>query len=290
MEVAESAAVAAASFVACALLTACQPASVSPLNRSRNVSSLHSVLVGALALQSWLAVEQAGLLRTEAVWTHRAAHLEWPVSITVGYIAFDCASGLVFGTLTPAMWLHHAIVLVCYLQGAVYRLAQPFHALFLVLELSTPFLNLHFQYFNKRRDWTRLANGAALWLTYLCARVFYNGYLTYAVLATSSAGVRGRNPVVWAVQVGMLLLLLGLNISWFAAITRGFVKALTGAEGGKMQPQAAQKPPRGGAGEAGAPAPADPPALAPPSSAGSSSSGAVARGGPGARPRRGKRD
>lgn len=222
--------VAAGAMFVCAAFTALQPSWVGIMSRSRNVSTLHSVVVVALAMRAYFDVAPLLWDPSGAIWTARIPSAELPVAITTGYIAFDVALGLAFpGQLTPGMWAHHAIVLLSYVSGLAMGFSTPYAALFLINEASTIPLNWHYQWCGRQRGCVRTTNGTALWLAYLLCRMVTNTVLTASVVTTSSPAVRSAFPIAWGIQMFVLAVLTVLNANWFYRISRGFFKALTGA-------------------------------------------------------------
>jgi hypothetical protein len=222
--------VAAGTMFVCAAVTAVQPAWVGIMSRSRNVSTLHSAVVVSLAVRAYFDVAPLLWDPSGAIWTARIPSAALPVAITTGYIAYDVALGLAFpGQLDAGMWAHHAIVLLSYVTGLSLGFATPYAALFLVNEASTIPLNWHYQWCGRQRGCVRTTNGTALWLAYLVCRMVANTVLTASVVTTSSPAVRAAFPVAWGIQMFVLAVLTALNANWFYRITRGFVKALTGA-------------------------------------------------------------
>lgn len=220
---ADAALIALASLCACALLAAAQPRGTSLLQRSCNLSTVHSIVVVVLAV---LAYHEAPQLLWDAsgrVWTHTSDAALLPVAITLGYITFDCLLGLLSpGLLKTAMWLHHAVVLASFLSGVAFGFGTTYQALFLVNEASTVPLNLHVAYgdgWKATRPRCRTANGAALWLTYLLCRILANTMLSASVVTTSSAAVREGFPFAWRLSVAVLFTLTALNAMWFYQIT-----------------------------------------------------------------------
>lgn len=226
---ADMAHVAVTTLVLCALGALLHPRWVGVMSRSRNVSTVHAVVVAALAVACLPELVPLLFDRSGAIWTYTSPTVRLPVAVTAGYIAFDTLLGAaVAGQLSVGMWVHHGVVLACYAVGTAHGLAAPYHALFLINEASSPFLNWHFQCAGKRGGCVRAANGSLLWATYLVFRIVANTFLTWSVVTTSSPAVRERFPVAWGVQMAVLLTLTGLNANWFYRITRGFLRAITG--------------------------------------------------------------
>ena len=219
----------AATLFVCATIASLHPSWVSVMNRSRNVSTLHSVVVVTLCAAAYGEVAPILFDPSGAIWTARGEMTTLVVCITTGYILFDSLLGLAFpGQLDAPMWIHHLVVLACFLSGLAYGVGVPFCALFLINEASTIPLNFHFQWCGRQRNWVRTVNGAALWLSYLLCRMVANAFLSASVYTTSAPAVRAAYPVVWALQICVLSTLTVLNCMWFYKISRGFFKAISG--------------------------------------------------------------
>lgn len=227
----EMALTAAMSVFLCASLAVLHPSWVGMMDRSRNISTIHAIVVAGLVIACFREIQPLLFDESGAIWTYSSPSTRLPVSITVGYILFDTMLGFaVPGQLDFAMTVHHAVVLASYFSGIAQSLALPYQALFLINEASSPFLNWHFQFAGKRGGNIRTINGGLLWLAYLMCRIVANTYLTWSVVTTSSASVRAAFPLTWGIQIAVLATLTVLNANWFFRITRGFIRALTGGK------------------------------------------------------------
>ena len=93
-------------------------------------------------------------------------------------------------------------------------------------QASTPFLNAHFALSTYMSPTVKLANGAAMWLSYASFRILFASYLITSVITTSTPPARTAAPVIWGIEVSVLACLCVLNCVWFWKITRGFAKAV----------------------------------------------------------------
>lgn len=70
---------------------------------------------------------------------------------SLGYFLNDLILILQFPSIGGAdMLVHHVIVGIFFTSGLLDRCCTPYHFLFMIEELSTPFLNLRWQYRNAR--------------------------------------------------------------------------------------------------------------------------------------------
>jgi len=284
--------VVAATLFLCALVALLHPAWATAMDRSRNVSTLHSLIVVVWAVAVYREVGPLLFQPSGAVWTHSSSFLRMPIAITIGYIAFDSLLGLAFpNVLDPLMMVHHAVVLAANGLSLYSGCGHAYCVLFLINEASTIPLNFHYQWCGKRGGLPRLLNGAALWVLYLTCRMVANALLIWSIAVTSAPAVRAAFPVTWGVQMAVCATLAVLNVNWFYRITLGFVKAVSSGGGPAKRGAASRRPAAAGSpGEAPAPtqgadAGAGAVAAAPHPGEAAASESEVAQGGP-ARQRR----
>lgn len=224
--------VVAAALFACAAVAAAHPGWATAMDRSRNVSTIHSVVVVVWAVAAYREV--GGLLfdPSGAMWTYSSSFIRMPIAITIGYIAFDSLLGLAFpNLLDPLMMVHHAVVLTSYGASLYSGCGNAYCALFLINEASTVPLNFHYQWCGRAGGLPRLLNGAALWLLYLTCRMLANALFTWSIVVSSAPAVRAAYPLTWGIHMAVLVTLTALNVNWFYRITLGFVKAVASGGG-----------------------------------------------------------
>lgn len=273
--------VAAVTLFACAAIAVLHPGWATAMDRSRNVSTVHSVIVVFWAVACYREVSALLFEPSGAAWLHSSVLIRMPIAITIGYIAFDSLLGLAFpNLLDPLMMVHHAVVLTSYCTSLYSGCGNVYCALFLINEASTVPLNFHYQFCGRAGGLPRLLNGAALWLLYLTCRMLANAFFTWSIFVTSAPAVRAAYPLTWGLYMAVLATLWALNTNWFYRITLGFVKALStgGGPSKKKQPAAAAAVLDGGA-----PSPAVRPGAASGAGAlGAASASAASSGGDGA--------
>ena len=236
----------AASFLACATVLAALPRRAPLDARVRVVSTVHAVVASYLSARAllelvggrpWASLLQPPSARESARWWFAApgagaGEHGWATAASAvmgGYVAADVAFALVLdpALLDAAMWAHHAIALCSFGSAVAVGFAVPYHALVAGTEVSTPFLNFYHTW--ARAGAARVVNGALLWAAYLVFRVLNIGAVLAHVARTAAApAVRAdaRAAVGLPFYITMLVLVFGLNLTWWWAITKILVRAL----------------------------------------------------------------
>ena len=236
----------AASFLACATVLAALPRRAPLDARVRVVSTVHAVVASYLSWRAllelvggrpWASLLQPPSARESARWWFAApgagaGEHGWATAAAAvmgGYVAADVAFALVLdpALLDAAMWAHHAIALCSFGSAVALGFAVPYHALVAGTEVSTPFLNFYHTW--ARAGAARVVNGALLWAAYLAFRVLNIGaVLAHVARTTAAPAVRAdaRAAVGLPFYITMLVLVFGLNLAWWWAITKILVRAL----------------------------------------------------------------
>lgn len=195
----------------------------------RLVSLTHAPIAVALA---WRC------LRDYECWTCAATLIHahdskgvFALAHTGGYLLHDFVDLLINGRKHkkydggPLVFLHHVAAICSYMIVASYRKCTLLYVIWILCELSTPFLNGIWFFSKMKLKPQRTACGLMLFLSYVPTRI-------YASPATAAALYAARDDVreLPAFLVGFLLAMLAfatvMNYFWFYKISLGIMKAL----------------------------------------------------------------
>ncbi|KAI0039898.1 DUF887-domain-containing protein [Auriscalpium vulgare] len=177
---------------------------------SHTVSMAHALVILPLAL----AQMDSAALEHERVfgWDDSAGAL---FAISSGYFLYDTLASLVY--YEGLGFVLHGVSCLCIYALAFRPFLAYFGARFLLWELSTVFLNIHWFIDKTGRTGTRLqlVNGVFLLGSFALSRLVYGTFMSYQFYVAIYA-VRARIPpaMFYGVQVGNVLL-QGLNWFWF---------------------------------------------------------------------------
>jgi hypothetical protein len=137
---------------------------------------------------------------------------------------------------------HHVLSLFVIAHSLALRVAVAPTALFLILELSTPLVNLHHFLRMRARGaargflgaapgaaapaWLAPLNGACVWLAFLVLRIGAAHALAFQLLRAAWRGA--VPPASAAPQAAVYVLMLALFELWFVKITRSLITHLRG--------------------------------------------------------------
>ena len=209
------------------------------VQRNSCVSTVHAV-VAVCCVLLWLAVYDVewrsvqrgmggGKQGTGDEW--QSAAVGW----SLGYFVYDAGCMVRHRSVRSGQsLLHHAAIGAAFALGLCTDCCRPFHFLFLLEELSTPWLNLK----SLLRHRARLADACAavFAVSFVCVRLGYG--LTVYVLACMQLGpfvsqaVADGEMVQAAAAVFQFVLCTAsrlLNLFWTALIARKVRRAMTGA-------------------------------------------------------------
>ncbi|KAI8819611.1 DUF887-domain-containing protein [Fimicolochytrium jonesii] len=211
------------------------------------VSLLHSVIIcwlaGRQVLAPWidpsgpealvrarLAGDKIGAYDAEAGFVH---------AIACGYFLWDSIVSVYYVKQFGVGFAVHGIACLCIFAMSFKPFLNYYGTPFLLFELSTPFLNIHWFCDKTGRSGSRLQliNGVVLVLVFFSARIcygFYNSYDFFVMMHRNKSEI--SNVFLWVYAVGNVLL-NGLNVLWFfkmvTAIKARFNVAKKG-DGGEM--------------------------------------------------------
>ncbi|KAK8146963.1 hypothetical protein G3M48_002350 [Beauveria asiatica] len=159
------------------------------------VSMVQSVFINGLALWiMWVDEERSSMDREGRIWGYSGAPALLQ-SMAVGYFVWDffvTAMNLdVFGIGTLA----HAISALSVFSLGFKPFVNYYACNFILFELSTPFLNIHWflDKVNMTGSSLQLYNGFALLFTFFACRLVYGPYQTYRVFSDIYV-LNGKNP------------------------------------------------------------------------------------------------
>ncbi len=121
------------------------------------------------------------------------------VAVSVGYFAFDAVLCIAASQLREtSTFAHHFFAGGALLLGLLTRVGTPYHSLFMINELSTPFVNAHYMLHKSGRSGsvTYVLNGVFMWLTFLVFRMVANSFLM--VCRGGRGRGRGRGLLVFS--------------------------------------------------------------------------------------------
>ncbi|KAI0064435.1 DUF887-domain-containing protein [Artomyces pyxidatus] len=200
--------------------------------RTRVVSMAHALLIVPLAFR---CLGSPQLDRDRAFgWDDSAGTL---YAVTSGYFLWDTVDSLLVYEGVGFV-VHGAACFLIYISAFRPFLAY-YGARFLLWELSTPFLNIHWFIDKTGRTGSRLqlVNGALLLTTFAVVRLLYGGIMSYQFFQTI-IGV--RDEISAATFYGYALgniILQSLNWFWFtrmiSALRKRFTPAANGQQNGK---------------------------------------------------------
>jgi len=149
----------------------------------RLVSTLHALIATTGAI---LWIQQEGIFNSkEQLASEASPILMFFLSSTLGYLWYDLFQCLSEDASDTAMLVHHAVIIFAFSLGLVYRFGLFFMGIFLVNEITTPFLNIRWLLLKcgMREHKLYLINGYAFGITFSISRVFLNicmaGFMTF---------------------------------------------------------------------------------------------------------------
>lgn len=224
--------VGAAGFVGSAIVTFIQPSKWSFGIRSRVTSTVHAVVVAALAL--WSFVHDFDVWSGDFIWGSDLPIIRNTVAVSVGYLAFDTLLCIYAEDIRDVQtFIHHVVVGSAFAIGLATQLATPYHCAFLINEVSTPFVNAHFFLHTSGNKGTIYKlNGFLMWLSFFLFRIVLNPYLLSTIWYTIHTPLPAARFTLAVSQTSMCLVAQVLNVVWFYKITRGLLKAVLGGGGG----------------------------------------------------------
>jgi hypothetical protein len=184
------------------------------------------------------------------LWLDDGPHERITGAVTLGYLFWDtvCACVHTYARvptreplMNAGMVVHHIVSALTIGGALAASYGVPLQAMFIISEMSTPFLNIHLTM--RRDDPRRTVNGLAMWSTFFVGRILLLSLLGLALIATCVPAVTDRHPVLYWALIITVLPLFGLNWWWFYRITSGLLKAIAGRE---PSPQHGRATPRGG--------------------------------------------
>jgi len=175
----------------------------------RFTSTVHAVLVSYLA---WGVLDKPELEDRAFGWNNEVGTM---ASIAVGYFIWDVMESLVW--YEDLGFTAHAVACL-FIFGSSFRPFLGYYcARFLLWEVSTPFLNLHWWLDKTKQTGSTLqfVNGIIFMSLFFCVRLIYGGYQSSQFWRTLGE-IRGQVPMSLLVMYGFgNILLQGLNWYWF---------------------------------------------------------------------------
>jgi len=190
--------------------------------QNRFLSTVHAVVV--LVLSNYF------LLTDDQLWTERVHHHTPAVSglicFACGYFLWDTLECILHYDENGLAFLLHGITcFLCYSIGMI-PLVQFYGLVFLMFEMSTPFLNIHWgmQALNVENKFFLYTNGVLLILTFFVVRIVFGMYWSFTFYKDAYhllQGPQGSDLIVMGAMayLGVANVLLNvLNLVWFRKI------------------------------------------------------------------------
>jgi len=164
---------------------------------------------------------------------HVSAMGTMTISLSIGYFLADLCFVLYAGPMgqmsnTLGTIIHHIVASICFFVGAFQRCGHIFILMFLVTEVSNPFLNARWFMLTAKMENSMiyLANGAFMTLVFFVARIMLYPFCVYVVAIHFRSMYESRGAV--AAGLAVIGLLVGgiLNHYWFYLIVKGLWKAI----------------------------------------------------------------
>ncbi|KAK9749714.1 hypothetical protein RND81_02G145600 [Saponaria officinalis] len=197
---------------------------------NRIISTLHAMVITALAfyLAFWsdlYADDQhrgSFLFRSSALST-------FVLGVSVGYFISDISMILWFYPALGGMeyLLHHLLSMAALVYAMLNREGQFYTLLALLSELTTPGINLrwYLDAVGMKRSKAYVANGVAVFFTWLVARIFLFIYVFYHIY-THFNQIKQLSEFGYYLTLISPCVLGALNLMWFVKITKGMMKTL----------------------------------------------------------------
>ncbi|KAH9621527.1 hypothetical protein KSS87_002893 [Heliosperma pusillum] len=197
---------------------------------NRVISTLHAVFVAALSiyLAFWSDLyaddEQRG-----SVLFRSSAFSTFVLGVSVGYFISDISMILWF---YPALGgleyvLHHLLSMAALVYAILTGEGQIYTFLALLSELTTPGINLrwYLDAVGMKKSRAYVANGVAVFLTWLVARIILFMYVFYHIY-THFDQIKQLSTLGYYLMLVSPCVLGVLNLMWFVKITKGMLKTL----------------------------------------------------------------
>ncbi|KAI0313660.1 DUF887-domain-containing protein [Amylostereum chailletii] len=189
----------------------------------RVASTVHALLVVPLAVRCF----SSPVLDMDRAfgWDDTAGAL---YAMSCGYFAWDTLTSIVQYEGIGFV-VHGVVCLAIYLMGFRPFLAY-YGTRFLLWELSTPFLNIHWFLDKTGRTGSvfQLLNGAALISTFASVRLVYGGIMSYQFYQTIAAVKSQIPPSLFYAYAAGNIVLQGLNWFWFTRMIAALRKRFSG--------------------------------------------------------------
>lgn len=198
---------------------------------NRAISTLHAIFITALSiyLAFWSDLYSDDLQRGPIIFRSSALST-FVLGVSVGYFLSDIAMIFWFYPALGGMEyvLHHLLSMGALVYAMLFRSGQIYTYLVLLSEITTPGINLrwYLDAAGMKKSKAYVANGVAIFLTWLVARVLLFMYVFFHIYVH-------YDQIKLLTSFGYVLILIapcvlgGLNLMWFGKITRGMIKTLT---------------------------------------------------------------
>ncbi|ORZ29668.1 TLC domain-domain-containing protein [Catenaria anguillulae PL171] len=202
------------------------------------VSSVHAV---AIVLLVWPNLSDPVLLADRVFgYTHRAGTA---YAVSCGYFLWDSIFSLVHVREFGVGFLVHGVACLSVYLFSFRPFLLYFGSIFLLYELSTPFLNAH--WFMDKTGWAgtklQLANGLVFLATFFTARIalgFYSSYHFFVAMVH----VFDRIPLgLFLLYSVANVILNSLNVYWFMAMIRGLQRRFKSPKPIRASPMASPR-------------------------------------------------
>ncbi|KAI9190358.1 hypothetical protein H9P43_001792 [Blastocladiella emersonii ATCC 22665] len=182
------------------------------------VSSVHALVIVSLVFP----LLSDPVLNASKVfgYTHAAGTA---YAIACGYFLWDTLFSLVYVREFGVGFLVHGIACLAVYLFSFRPFLLYYGSVFLLYELSTPFLNAH--WFMDKSGWAgsklQLANGVVFLTTFFCARIAVGFYSSYHFFVSVLEVIDHIPAALFALYAVANVILNSLNVYWFHAMIRG---------------------------------------------------------------------
>ncbi|XP_074308976.1 uncharacterized protein LOC141643641 [Silene latifolia] len=197
---------------------------------NRVISTLHAVFVAALSiyLAFWSDLYADDEQRGSALF-RSSAFSTFVLGVSVGYFISDISMILWFYPALGGMEyvLHHLLSMSALVYAILTKEGQVYTFLALLSELTTPGINLrwYLDAVGMKKSRAYVANGVAVFLTWLVARILLFMYIFYHIYAHFDQ-IKQLSTIGYYLMLVSPCVLGVLNLMWFAKITKGMLKTL----------------------------------------------------------------
>ncbi|XP_021713821.1 transmembrane protein 56-like [Chenopodium quinoa] len=198
---------------------------------NRAISTLHAIFVTAVSiyLAFWSDLYSDDLQRGSILF--RSSTLStFVLGVSVGYFLSDIAMIFWFYPALGGMEyvLHHVLSTGALAYAMLNSTGQFYTYMVLLSEITTPGINMrwYLDAAGMKKSKAYVVNGVGIFLTWLVARVLLFMYVYFHIYSHYDQ-IKQLPRFAYLLTLGVPCVIGGLNLMWFAKITKGMIKTLT---------------------------------------------------------------